>query len=174
MRRIFEIQREAKKILTNFQIKKLPIPIKRIAKLMNITVKLANFEDDDISGMIFRDGEKVIIGINSHHPETRQRFTLGHEIGHFLLHDFNVHVDARNAVPLRLRDEVSSQGTDDEEIEANQFAAELLMPVEFVKKQIEGKRFDLDDDSEIIESFAKKFQVSTQAFTYRMMNLGVL
>src|SRR3954470_4270018 len=70
---------------------------------------------------------RYIIGINSSHPETRKRFTIAHEMGHLVLHQLDqVHVDKQFLV--KLRDDISSQAIDPHEIEANAFAAALLMP----------------------------------------------
>lgn len=60
---------------------------------------------------------------------------MGHELGHYLLHDRDgIHVDRRFAI--KLRNPKSSEGTDDEEKEANLFAAELLMPKQMVQNTI--------------------------------------
>ena len=53
------------------------------------------------------------------------------------------------------------------EIEANQFAAELLMPRAMIDQVMAGKQFDIDDDRPI-EELAKKFRVSKQALEYRI------
>jgi Zn-dependent peptidase ImmA (M78 family) len=131
------------------------------------------------SGFIVRDEEnlrKIVIGANkSHHPH-RQRFTIAHELGHFLLHKGEtVHVDeGRGALATNLRDSESSKGEDNEEKEANLFAAELLMPAKFLKKDLEGKSFDLLADTTLLDGLAKKYQVSTQALTFRLANLGYI
>jgi Zn-dependent peptidase ImmA (M78 family) len=131
------------------------------------------------SGFIVRDEEnlrKIVIGANkSHHPH-RQRFTIAHELGHFLLHKGEtVHVDeGRGALAINLRDSESSKGEDNEEKEANLFAAELLMPAKFLKKDLEGKSFDLLADTTLLDGLAKKYQVSTQALTFRLANLGYI
>jgi Zn-dependent peptidase ImmA (M78 family) len=39
-----------------------------------------------VSGILFRDGEHHVIGVNSAHPLARQRFTIAHELGHRALH----------------------------------------------------------------------------------------
>jgi Zn-dependent peptidase ImmA (M78 family) len=69
-----------------------------------------------------RDSAQTVIGINTHHAPITQNFTATHELGHFLLHDQEkLHID--KAFRIRLRDNVSSQGTDDAEREAQFFAA---------------------------------------------------
>ncbi len=65
----------------------------------------------------------------------RQRFTIAHELGHFFLHraSSTVFVDA---APIFFRDESSSNGSQREEIEANAFAAELLMPEDAIRQRL--------------------------------------
>lgn len=81
------------------------------------------------------------------------------------------HVDERSAI--RFRDEESSKATDSDEIEANQFAAEVLMPDFLVSKELSRLPNDLDSE-EAIALLAKRFQVSEQALTLRLTRLGVL
>jgi Zn-dependent peptidase ImmA (M78 family) len=124
-----------------------------------------------MSGMVHRkpDGTAVI-GVNSMEAPTRQRFTIAHELGHLLLHkDEDLHVDER--FPIAFRNPKSSQAIDDKEIEANQFAAELLMPEEFILKDLKGKDLDIEDD-DLVAELAAKYEVSTQAMTIRLSRLA--
>ena len=75
---------------------------------------------------------------------------------------------------VRLRSDVSSQGTDVAEREANFFAASLLMPKHFVEQDLEGSDFfDLLDD-EFVNTLARKYGVSSQAFVNRLKSLGYI
>lgn len=84
----------------------------------------------DVSGMLVRQDDSIVIGVNQDHPESRQRFTIAHELGHLILHRGRPLVV--DSVRVNLRDSRSSMATDLEEIEANSFAAELLMPRDLV------------------------------------------
>jgi len=68
------------------------------------------------------------------------------------------------------RDTSSSEGTTREEVEANQFAAELLMPVRFLLRDIRTSDFDLESDDGV-QSLAKKYGVSVSAMSYRVANV---
>jgi Zn-dependent peptidase ImmA (M78 family) len=68
-----------------------------------------------------------------------------------------------------MRDTKSATGTELLEIQANQFAAELLMPRALIDLALDGKLVDIDDE-EPIEELAKKFRVSKQALEYRIRN----
>ena len=176
-RKIKHIQTIVEQLLEQTNNKKPPINVREITQSLNISLREADLED--ISGLIFRDGTEVIMGINSNHAETRKRFTIAHELGHYFIHANNqLFVDKVFAV--KLRDHRSSEAVSIEEIEANAFAAELLMPTRFLQRDFEKLQPGiLDYDSwegmdDVIEKLAHTYQVSKQAMTIRMINLGVL
>ena len=113
-----------------------------------------------------------MIGVNASHHPNRQRFTIGHEIGHFVLHQYDqVHVDK---FVLKLRNDDSSTGEKAEEIEANGFAAELLIPWNFIEQDL--FRFAVKSllDDRGMAQLAKLYQVSVQAMTNRLVTLGFI
>ena len=124
-----------------------------------------------LSGMIVPAGDHCVIGVNSLEAPVRQRFTIAHELGHFHLHPAREFVDRSFAT--RFRNELARAGVDSDEIEANRFAAELLMPVEFVHKDLADVEIDVADADELIERLAKRYQVSKQAMTIRLTTLGL-
>ena len=118
----------------------------------------------------------AVIGANKSHHPYRQRFTIAHELGHFLLHEGqDVHLDeSRGAFRVNLRSPESARGEDNDEKEANLFAAELLMPAIFLEQDLQGEDLDLLGDSEFLEKLAKKYKVSIQALTFRLAYLGYI
>ena len=98
-------------------------------------------------------------------------FTLAHELAHVLLHrrelEGAVHVDRGS---LR-RDALAAEGVDPIEIEANAFAAELLMPTHLLISALERHPLDLEDD-DAVAALAKRFRVSDAAMRYRLNSLG--
>ncbi len=123
------------------------------------------------SGMVARQGARIIIGVNMSHAETRQRFTVAHEVGHMLLHaDQPLMVDHTGLSLIGRRHEGESG---QRETEANAFAAALLMPREWVEAAIGDQEIAVDDDA-AVEELAEKFGVSQQAMMFRLMNLGYL
>lgn len=111
-----KIQRLVEQILVQNEISSLPIDVFLIANNKGIDIIPGDL--GDISGLLFRDGSRITIGVNQNHSETRKRFTIAHEIGHLILHgDQPLHVDKVFAV--KLRSHVSSEAVDLEEIEAN-------------------------------------------------------
>lgn len=174
------IRSVVERLLANNAISGAPVPLEKIAQILGVVVRHTPTEDN-LSGFLVRDSGngRALIGINQNQPLNRQRFSIAHEIGHFLLHaGQDVYVDGRTESGLKvsLRDDESSTGTNPEEIEANVFAAELLMPAVFLAEDIVSYGpLDFMDDEEmldgVLDSLAKKYQVSKQAITYRLVNL---
>ncbi|MGH3265723.1 MAG: ImmA/IrrE family metallo-endopeptidase [Trebonia sp.] len=70
--------------------------------------------------------------------QVRRRFTIAHELGHYFLHvSETLHVD--RAAHFRLRSQLSSEGIDVTEIQANRFAASLMMPDEMILKDMKAE-----------------------------------
>ena len=163
-------------ILNTFGVRAPAVPVDRIAKGLGAQLRFSPL-DDELSGMIYISDDTPIIGINSLHPPNRQRFSIAHEIGHLVLHrsliSGRVHVDKEFRVQMTTlnRDAVSALGSDKIEIEANQFAAELLMPTAWFMKALPNKAFDIDNDGPLDE-LAKKFRVSRQAVDFRNQEFG--
>lgn len=161
---------KAAKLLKDQRIRSAPVPVEKIAEDLGAKLSFEPLEGN-VSGMLYRDGPVTIIGINSYHSNTRQRFTIAHELGHYLLHKGDVFVDR----PF-LRDSKSSLAIDKQEIEANQFAAALLMPEELVTEEfidlIEKRKISSPDI--LIEELASHFEVSIQAMTIRLQTLELL
>jgi Zn-dependent peptidase ImmA (M78 family) len=163
----------AAQLIARHAVTQPAVAIEAIAQAEGILVVRHRFEDGDVSGILYRDGDRHVIGVNSAHPKLRQRFTIAHELGHRALHPGReIILD----VPVRVnfRDKSSSTATDIEEIEANAFAAALLMPDKMIRDCIgrlpPGKRREPDDTA---TALADIFKVSTSAMNFRLINLGL-
>lgn len=154
-----------------------PIPVDKIAKGLGAVVRYSPL-DDELSGMIFIKDGMPIIGVNALHHVNRQRFTIAHECGHLVLHrellSGQVHVDKDFQVPMLLnRDQQSSLGTEPIEIQANRFAAALLVPLALLQKAIDGRLASADiDDESPRDELARKFRVSKPMMEYRLKGLS--
>ena len=169
--RRFKIQKLVSELLDEFEVAEPPVPVRRIARGKGARI-FQEGQEGDLSGFLFRRGKEIIIGVNTRQAPVRQRFTLAHELGHLLLHDLDeLHVD--HGFMVRLRSDLSSLGLDEAEMEANRFAAELLMPTRLLKEDLEGTELDLTDD-ETFRSLAKRYGVSAQALAIRLTGLGYL
>lgn len=167
---IKRIETLASSILSELNITSAPVDIKEIAKQKGITIKPYDL-GESVSGMLFIKNGEGIISYNPSESMVRQRFTMAHELGHFLLHKKTQDVFVDKQFQVHFRNENSSTGQDNQELEANAFAAAILMPKELLMEEIKKHHFDLGDESAMKE-LAKLFSVSLQAMTFRMVNLG--
>ncbi len=168
------LEDKAERTLRDTDTYRVPVAIDVVAHRLNLTIEAAAL-GENVAGVLVVEDERGAIGYNSTHATVRQRFTISHEIAHYLSHTkknrrSQLFIDRH--VTFR-RDETSSAGIDQEEVEANQFGAALLMPKGLVQQEM--KRHDLNlDDEEAISLLAKRFQVSAAAMTNRLMNLRML
>jgi Zn-dependent peptidase ImmA (M78 family) len=166
---------QAEKLVDRLGINSLPIKVDKIAASLNLSVTSANL-GEGVSGLLISDGITAHVITHENDAPKRQRFTIAHEIGHYYLqHQFeegeHVHVDRGHYISQR--GPKASDGTDIKEIEANQFAASLLMPSKFVHQKVKelGGGSLLDQH---VSQLAEEFQVSEQAMTIRLTTLGLL
>lgn len=166
-----ELRPIAERLLSDDSINRPPVPVEVIAKSLGATVRHAPFQGE-LAGMLIRhdDGRGVVIGVNSLDHKNRQRFTIAHECGHLRLHrGKRAYVD-RSLFRINARDGVSSQATDPEEIEANRFAAELIMPYDMIMDDLMRYQSDIEDERELRE-LAERYGVSLQAMTLRIRSV---
>jgi Zn-dependent peptidase ImmA (M78 family) len=168
------LEARAEKTLRDTDAYRVPVAIEAVARRLNLTMEAAAL-GENVSGMLVVKSGRGAIGYNSAHARVRQRFTISHEIAHYLLHakkseKAQLFIDRH--VAFR-RDEKSSTGVDHDEVEANQFGAALLMPRGLVQQEIQRHDLNLDDE-EAISLLAKRFNVSTAAMSNRLANLRML
>ena len=119
---------------------------------------------DAFEGMLARDpDDHAVWGIayNGKARGERQRFTIAHELGHFILHrsqkqSFNC--DSQSV-------HTGIDGLRQIEREADEFASNLLMPGDLLREWISNQRIDLH----VLSAIAKRFQVSFEALCIRFI-----
>lgn len=171
-----EIKHKAEECIRKYNPNHLaPFPYSNIVNdnEQNLIVSYANLRND-ISGltMFIVPQQKFGILINKNKPENRQNFTLAHELGHFFLHQSFLknntgiidHDDEFESTKMLFRSDYANR--EQLEIEANQFAAFLLMPDDLVR---DAWRVTLN-----IEECAKMFRVSSVAMSIKLTSLGVI
>lgn len=162
-------------VLEKLQVEQPPVPIDLLAEQLGAQISYTPSTGPE-SGFALRSAQNDgwVIGVNSNTSRRRQRFTVAHEIGHLLMHEGRELI-VDQSVRVNWRDDVSSMATDREEIEANRFAAAILMPRRMVIDAIkERPKAGNESRDELIASLARMFDVSTEAMGYRLINLGIL
>ena len=153
--------------------KKGEVPVKIIAICKNMGFSV--YQQDlphDICGYIMINGELKdkfqtdrIISVNSGESNKRRRFTVAHELGHFLF-DF----DPNQSIQYFNKFEIDHAKGDRVEGRANRFAAELLMPENLIKKKYcELKKEDPQKDLyNIVQDLSDFFLVPPKAVELRI------
>ena len=163
---------KAQKLLKACRVNTVPTPLPKIAALLGIMVVEVEL-DDSTSGFLKRRGKNTrpVIAINKNHPVVRQRFTLAHELGHYVLHSLlPLHIDKAS---VEFRKKSSSIAVDIKEVQANRFAAELLMPQNTLAQYLNGDfpPMDSEEAKKKISDLASTFNVSDQAMSIRIGGL---
>jgi len=143
----------ARRLLKQLGIKTPPVALAPIIRFLktkypNLCVDSLDL-DEGLSGVQVTTSEEYSILYNKDHHIHRKRFTISHEVGHFLLNHTNYQTGDFDLI-----------SKDDREIEANQFAAELLMPLDLLKKTV--------DFNSKAKDLALKFWVSEDAMNWRL------
>lgn len=148
-----------------------PVPLERIVESLGIELTYRPM-DPDMSGALVETSDKqVFIAVNERHHRNRQRFTIAHELGHYFLDHLHSHPHIDREFTVIARNGISSQASDPREMEANAFAANLLLPQEFlIRAFVQTGGFANDE----LPDLARQYQVSDQALSYRLANLGLL
>lgn len=149
----------------------LPIDVHQVAHDLGLEVIEQELEEQISGLLVIKDGRGTI-AVNKSQHLNRQRFSIAHEIAHYLLHapGSGVFIDA---TPVFFRDSISHEGRSLDEIAANTFAAELLMPHNQVLAVLRDEPLDAFDDS-LLRRVAAMFGVSVQALTIRLTKLGLI
>jgi len=170
MARYSRPEAEANKLLDDLGIVGPPVDVHAVAGALGIEVRSV-IADDSWSGMLYRDENQTIIAVNSKHNEKRKRFTIAHELGHLKLSQDadRVFIDTTY---YKFRTTESALGIDKEEIEANEFAGNLLMPRKFLKQDLDQELARYEDLDFVIPVLARKYRVSQQAMTVRILRLS--
>ena len=147
--------------ILNEHLSNVPVKLGELAKELGLIVKVSTLRYGK-SGQI-KPSQSAPSGfeikVNRHESKERQRFTLAHEIAHFLLHKDKIQNGVEETVLYRAEG-ISNQ----EEIEANKLAAELMMPSRMIKIKLDGRI----PNEDIAEELAREFRASIPAMSIRL------
>ena len=139
-----------------------PVKVGELAQELGLKVTRAPLPPK-ISGVIKPSDDAVAgfeIRVNKYESPERQRFTVAHEIAHYLLHRNEIGSGVVDSIMYR------SNLTSRKETEANKLAAEIVMPAKAVGRELErlgGRRTD-----DVVVELAAIFRVSVPAMKIRL------
>lgn len=150
-----KIKNDKERRMVERYLQVIPLDIVGLAKELGLTVKESLELPDKVSGFVKKIDGKVLICVNERHSLNRKRFAVAHELGHYFLHEDKLDEGIVDGIDILYRD-----GTLDEiEKQANEFAANILMPeIEFRKLWAEFTT---------IQNIATYFYVSESAIITR-------
>lgn len=165
-----DIERRANQILQEHGLTSLPTDPVRLANRVGIKVNNAVFSVENLSGMIARRGPSISMLVNQADTPQRKRFTIAHELGHLFLHlhSDGDYIDPQETIDMfRGTEQFDAEMPDErrKEIQANAFAAALLMPEPYVREYY-SKVPD-------VSALARIFDVSVPAMEVRLTQLGL-
>lgn len=139
-----------------------PIALGKLADELNLLVKVSSLSVGTSGEIRPSDNpnKPYIIKVNRHEHKNRQRFTLAHEIAHFLIH--RDHIDGGITDNVLYRSRLSNEL----EAQANKLAADILMPWDIIEVKLEEYK-DLSKE-EKVEKIADDLGVSTTALSIRL------
>jgi hypothetical protein len=146
-------------IIAKYQVA-APVDVVSIAQEIGIRVWEMRRLPEGVSGQIWRDPINggptgFSIGVRATEPLPRRRFTVAHELSHYILH--------RDKLESGLFEDGMYRGglSSREETQANQMAAEILMPFKLINKL-------MDEGESTLEGLAQRLQVSVVALKIRL------
>jgi Zn-dependent peptidase ImmA (M78 family) len=155
----------ARKLIEDLKLSGPPVPEQKVARLAGLDVIPYGFPPE-ISGVLVYSGGIKAIGVNTSHPQVLQRFSVAHELGHFMLgHDNDFFLDFSDPAISQLEEDRADNNAD---VEANEFAAELLMPMDMLKHDYKTNR--THDPKEL----GRRYEVSEQALWVRLLSLRLV
>ena len=151
---------KAREVLRENFVTEPPVPIEQLVTNYDLQAVEADFSPkySNVAGFINLENKQVVL--NRSDAGTRQAFTLAHELGHWLLHP---QLRDQPETLIVLRQPLGRTGGDPLEREANCFAANLLVPRDFLIQYITYP----------VSTIAKAFGVSPDVIEFRLANTGL-
>lgn len=161
----------AMELLASHGVVEPPVHIEDLVHAEGIEVTRAAAKGTEAAFVYRHDGRRVI-GLNPRIGITRESFALAHSLGHMLLHDGALIVD--HVVRAREQLDVPTLATRAQEIEASQFAAEVLMPTEMILDEAAELADPTISRGDFLVAMRTRFRVSQESMSARLIALGVL
>lgn len=139
-----------------------PVRLGAISERLGVKVLLSTLPRGT-SGQIGQEDGHFVIRINRHEAKHRQRFTLAHELAHFLLHRERIVAEGGWSENILLR---APNQPIEIEYQANRLASDLVIPSHLLAQATADYKGPMT--SEVIEDLARRFGVSTAAMEIKL------
>ncbi len=193
-----QIEKSAQELLEQAGYRSGPVDLKKICSMLSISLQFSEelIEDEDGAPILgSANFDRKLIRINSHADSNRERFTLGHEIGHFCLsHDRYLRSETIVERDLFVdRENKDVFNYERLEFQANSFSSNIILPSHVFLAEIAVARTKLDirdrghgyifvDDQpcnfqpfeELLVNISQYFEVSKQAIEIKLKQMGLL
>jgi len=143
-----------------------PVPVVNLANDLGLKVYLSDDFSPQQSGSLVKEKNDFVIYVNKNNSPVRRRFTVAHEIAHYILHkdqfvENSEHIDPLKQIIELKREDGKPRTVKEQKIEteANSLAAKILMPDDSFRR--------IWQESDTIEQVADRFEVSQSAASYR-------
>jgi Zn-dependent peptidase ImmA (M78 family) len=164
------------RLLKTFDLYRAPVDVYAGAEKLGIDTAETSLDDRHSAFLVVKKN-KARIFVNANHHPNRQRFSVAHEIGHFLLHhvpsakENNLFLDEK--LDLYHRKSITADGAVDFALErqANRFAAEFLMPKGLIERYVDDEGLDILEEK-AMKKVSLAFKVSEQSLLIRLLELG--
>ena len=152
-----DIRRQATRLLESASVSHEPVSLRDVVSALTLELVGKTREPFTSEAALEPMGDGRAIVLNGDGVAGRRRFTIAHEIGHFVLHPERCRPERGGAV---------NEAGRLEEREADSFAAELLMPEHLVREAVREHGLDAT-------RLADRFEVSRKAMLTRLRSLGL-
>jgi Zn-dependent peptidase ImmA (M78 family) len=145
-----------------------------VCELLNVVTLFIDFNTDDISGLYCEYNGVPIVLINSCNQPVRKRFSIAHELCHFLVDNPYLSQSPEVTEEFHPFDEKNNRNY--REVRANAFAASFLMPedgLKFFLKQLLGKTSKSVSIHDVVH-ISYNYGVSFETACYRLKNLDLI
>jgi len=128
------VRRVAKELLRASNVRRAPVDLRAVVAQCGLKYEEVDYFPDDVDALIVTTEDGSVAVVNKNQSITRRRFSLAHELGHFVLHRNGSVVEESVSIDSPPTGDSEGGGTSIAEREANLFAGELLVPLELLKK----------------------------------------
>ncbi|WP_082523933.1 ImmA/IrrE family metallo-endopeptidase [Methylobacterium sp. Leaf399] len=157
-----------KRSIIERHLSQVPVRLGELARELGVSAIKVSSMRTGVSGQVAREGDEYIIRVNRNEARERQRFTIAHELAHYLLHRNLIDTSSEGITDTVL---YRSGAPEQVEFEANRLAADIVMPSALVDDMLKSEYQGIVTEA-TIENLAARFGVSKAAMELRLERMA--